>query len=125
LGDDDVAAVCQGLECSTSSESLGPGGNQIKGNRVTAVATLIARNDQLTFISILNHRGGDKSLVQIVNALKTNTTLKLLNVYHCDSLRSIGQQCIWAFLQNIKEHPSLNEICFPDGCINVQVQEMW
>jgi hypothetical protein len=86
-----VVAFCQGLEREryTSLEPLGLSGNQIKHKGVRPVASLIARNDQLTFICQVNHLGGDKSLVQIENAEKMHTTMESLNVI-CGSLGSIG-----------------------------------
>jgi hypothetical protein len=53
------------------------------------------------------HRCGDKSIVQIGNALKRNTTLKSLNVYRSGSIGLVGQNCIQALLDGNKEQPGL------------------
>jgi Ran GTPase-activating protein (RanGAP) involved in mRNA processing and transport len=126
LHDDDVVALCQGLENNTMLKSLELDASRMGDTGVSAVATLITRNNHLTKISISDHGGSDKTMMQIGDALKTNTSLKLLRMYRCSSRGgSVGQNCIRAILDGIKEHPSLTIVDPPDGFSEMQTHELW
>ena len=68
------------------------------------------------------HRGGDKGIVLIGNALKTDTTLKSLDVY---CIKPVGNNCIRALSDSVTEHPALVCVDSPRGINDAQRQELW
>jgi hypothetical protein len=73
--------------------------------------------------SIGQHRGGDKGIVLIGNALKSDTTLKSLDVYR---IKTVGNNCIRALLDSIRENPALVCVDSPRGINDAQRrQELW